>query len=154
METNPELGTRLHGLSRALRLIRQRHGGTRSTVPMATFGLLLQIDQLAGDCHARELAAHAGLDPSTVSRGVASLAAHGLIERRPDPDDGRASVLALTAAGRAALAETWNWYGQVLDRALADWSPAEVSAFSSLLGRFTDDIENALGHHDTLEAAR
>ncbi len=36
-----------------------------------------------------------------LSRLVQRMEADGLIERRPDPDDGRASVLVMTRAGRA-----------------------------------------------------
>ena len=44
-------------------------------------------------------------DPSTVSRQVAALVKDGLLERRADPADGRASLLVLTAKADAVLAE-------------------------------------------------
>ncbi|MCW3838695.1 hypothetical protein ONA70_01100 [Micromonospora yasonensis] len=66
----------------------------------------------------------------------------------------RASHLTVTDAGRVALADTEDWYGRVLTRALADWSPGEVAALSAALGRFTRDLEVALAHHDNLEDAR
>nr|WP_246381142.1 MarR family transcriptional regulator [Micromonospora jinlongensis] len=118
--------------------------------------MLVQIDLLSSDCHARDLADRTRLDASTVSRSVAALVAHGLVERRPDPSDKRATFLAVTPAGRAALADSHRWYGEVLARALADWTPDEVAALSAALGRFTGDIEVALGNNDNdnLEAAR
>ena len=96
----------------------------------------------------------AQLGPSTVSRAVATLVSHGLVERRPDPSDKRAHVLALTPDGRTALADTYDWYAGVLARALAGWTPDEVAAFNAALHRFTRDIEVALGNNDNLEAAR
>ncbi len=39
-----------------------------------------------------------------LSRLVQRMEADGLVERRADPDDGRASVLVLTRAGRARFA--------------------------------------------------
>src|ERR1700742_2833233 len=39
-------------------------------------------------------------DPSTISRQVAELVQRGLVRREPDPSDGRASLLAITDAGR------------------------------------------------------
>ena len=44
-------------------------------------------------------------DPSTLSRQVSALAEQGLISREPDPADGRATLLAITAAGRTVFAE-------------------------------------------------
>ena len=44
-------------------------------------------------------------DPSTVSRQVAALVKDGLLERRADPADGRASLLVLTEKADAVLAD-------------------------------------------------
>lgn len=76
------------------------------------------------------------------------------MERNADPADGRAGVLALTAAGRAALADALAWYGDVIGRALAGWTRDEVAALGAALRRFTADVGRTLGHPDPLEAAR
>ncbi|GAA2710786.1 MarR family winged helix-turn-helix transcriptional regulator [Micromonospora olivasterospora] len=154
MEPARELGVRLHELTTAVRMIKQRYADSRSSVPLGMIGLLRRIDRFGDGCHARELALRAGLDPSTVSRAVAGLVAQGLVERRTDAADKRVAVLAVTPAGRAALADTENWYGAVLDRALTGWTPAEAAALSAALARFTHDIKNALGNQENLEAAR
>ncbi|MEU5904478.1 MarR family winged helix-turn-helix transcriptional regulator [Micromonospora sp. NPDC047467] len=151
--TAGELGLRLYDLVRTVRLLKQRRADERQAVAPGLLGLLMQIDQSSSGCQARELARRTRLDPSTVSRSVAALVADGLVERRPDPADKRASLLVITPAGRAALAESFGWYGGVLDRALADWTPDEVNALSGALDRFARDIEVALGNHDNLEAA-
>lgn len=154
-----ELGLRLHELGKAVRLIRQQRADPHDPISPGTLALLLHIDEHSTGCHGRELAIRAGLDPSTVSRGVAALVAHGLVRRHADPADGRASVLEVTPAGRRVLDRAHSRYGEVLQQALADWTPDEVSALSAALHRFTDDVENTLGQHpthrpDTLEAAR
>ena len=113
-------------------------------MPTGALGMLGLIDRLGTGAHARELAAHAALDPSTVSRAVAALVASGLVAREPDPHDGRATVLAVTPAGRAALGDALDWYQRLVDRALADWTPDEVAAFDRQLGRFTEAMDNAL----------
>ena len=127
-------------------------------------GTLMQIEQLSRDqagCHAKELATRSGLDPSTVSRAVAALVAEGLIERRADPTDKRASILVLTAAGSDALADARAFYLGLLSRALADWHPDEVAAFTAALARLTAGLTDTLAcpphptpHPDPLEAAR
>ena len=148
--TAEELLAQLRDLLRSVRMIKQRYAD-RSPVPLGHLGLLAQIDD---GCHARELATRAGLDQSTVSRMVAALVAHGLIERRLDPGDKRASCLAITPAGRAALDEAQAWQSEVLGRALAGWTPDEVAALSAGIGRFTHNLDLINGHHEILEAAR
>ncbi|MEU3453427.1 MarR family transcriptional regulator [Micromonospora sp. NPDC006766] len=149
-----ELGTRLRDLLTGVRLLRQRREDERPAVPSGLVGLLMLLDRRAGGCHARELAEWGRLDPSTVSRAVAALVAHGLVQRRTDPTDRRASQLTITPAGRDALTETDDWYEQVFTRALAGWTPGEVAALSTALDRFTRDLEVALAHHDNRKDAR
>ncbi|MEU4804248.1 MarR family winged helix-turn-helix transcriptional regulator [Actinosynnema sp. NPDC023587] len=154
VDTSPqheELVERLRDLMKIVRMVRHQRTDHYPPVPTGLVGTLTLIDRSSG-CHAKELASRTGLDPSTVSRAVAALVAHGLVERRADPADGRASVLVVTDAGHAALAEARGWYDDLMTRALADWSPDEVEALTSALHRLTTDVEGALG--STLEAAR
>ncbi|MFF3868317.1 MarR family winged helix-turn-helix transcriptional regulator [Micromonospora sp. NPDC001898] len=154
METTArELVMRMFGLLKSVRMIKQRRADDRPSVPIGLVGMLIQIDQAAG-CHARELASRTGLDPSTVSRAVASLVSHGLVERRTDPADRRASWLATTPKGQSALADANGWYAELIERALADWTPGEVAALCAALGRFTRDLDVALETNDNLEDAR
>jgi MarR family transcriptional regulator, 2-MHQ and catechol-resistance regulon repressor len=53
-----------------------------------------------GPCGLNELAAELYLDKSTASRVVGTLERKGYLQRAPHPEDGRAVVLSLTAAGR------------------------------------------------------
>ncbi|HWO59677.1 MAG TPA: MarR family winged helix-turn-helix transcriptional regulator [Umezawaea sp.] len=50
------------------------------------------------------LAAGSGTAARSVTQAVEALERDGLVERSPDPDDGRAKVVALTEAGTKALA--------------------------------------------------
>ena len=52
-----------------------------------------------------ELAGHLRVAPRSVTDVVDALEERGLLERRPDPTDRRATVLALTASGRTLVAE-------------------------------------------------
>lgn len=154
-DSTRELATRLRDVERSLRLLKQQWSGAGPTdLPAGSIGLLTHIDEAAPGCHGRELAVRTGLDPSTISRAVAALVAAGLVERQADPADGRASVLGLTVAGREALTGASRWVGEVLDRALAGWTPDEVSALSTALGRFADDVARSPRSAHTLEAAR
>ncbi|GAB2962237.1 MarR family winged helix-turn-helix transcriptional regulator [Saccharothrix stipae] len=146
-----QLEDRVRDLLKVVRMVKQR----RHRLAPGLIGALSLIDRAGATpsgCHAKELAARAGLDPSTVSRTVAALVANGLVERRADPGDGRVGILVVTERGHAELAAARDWYDELLCRALAHWSPEEVEALTESLGRLTTDVEGALG--STLEAAR
>jgi len=84
-----------------------------------------------------DLSAAMGLDTSTVSRQVQHLTAKGLVERTPDPDDGRASVLSLTRAGRDALARIRAVRRDLLDSVFEGWTQKDQRDLARLLGRLT-----------------
>lgn len=136
------IGAQVQDLFKGMRVLKQRWHAEHPVVPSGLQGLLMEIDRLAG-CHSRDLAAQAGLDPSTVSRAVSALVSHGLVARQPDVHDGRATVLRLTEAGRAALDEAARWYDRQLAAALDGWTAEEVAAFSLALGRFTTALKNS-----------
>ena len=52
------------------------------------------------------LADHERVAPPSITKVVAKLEADGLVERTPDPNDGRVSNVSTTAAGRALIAES------------------------------------------------
>jgi DNA-binding MarR family transcriptional regulator len=83
-------------------------------------------------------------DPSTVSRHVASLVEQGLVRRVPDENDGRASRLVTTDAGRAALQGLCAERESRLDQATATWEDTDLATFTRLLGRLVDDLESSL----------
>ena len=82
-------------------------------------------------------------DPSTVSRQVAAMVRDGLLERQSDPEDGRASILALTAKAGDVLAEHERARLAHFESMLSDWNTSDLSRFATLLRRFTDDFEQA-----------
>src|SRR5215471_12632328 len=62
-------------------------------------------------------------DLSTVSRQVQAAERAGLVERRPDPSDGRASRVYLTAGGRDALERLRAVQRAEILASIADWLP-------------------------------
>lgn len=65
------------------------------------FVLLAVLTAHAGDpLTQRELAAAAGTDPMMTSQVIRVLASKRLVDRHPHPDDGRAVLVDVTAAGR------------------------------------------------------
>ncbi len=79
-----------------------------------------------------EVAEQLAVTRPTASDAVAALERKGLVERRPDPRDGRASGLVLTAEGEAAAREAGDPPAALLDAA-SDLSPAEAEALLRLV---------------------
>ncbi|HHV20572.1 MAG TPA: MarR family transcriptional regulator [Propionibacterium sp.] len=87
-----------------------------------------------------ELAAACGLDASTVSRQVRSLEEAGMIERCPDPADGRAQLVSLSPEGLRRVAEARNRRLGIVRERLTDWSPDDVITLAGLLSRLAREI--------------
>jgi DNA-binding MarR family transcriptional regulator len=90
------------------------------------------------------LAKQEQISPQSMGATLAALEARGLIERAPDPDDGRRAVMSVTDAGLALLRSRRNAKVQKLARALsADFTPAErdqLAAVAPLLERLAQSI--------------
>jgi DNA-binding MarR family transcriptional regulator len=109
--------------------------------------LLLHEVKAEGPMRASALAASVHSDLSTVSRQVTVLVSRGLLERRADQLDGRASLLAVTDAGRAAIAEHEQGRQAFFDEVLTGWSAEELRQFAQQMERFT-------AAYDRIHAAR
>ena len=119
------------------RLMRQRtHGETVD----GSFWLLKYL-AASGPQRVTDLAVCAGLDASTVSRHVAQLHSAGLIERAPDPADGRAQRVKLSAAGMERFEAVLSTRRSLLEKCLESWDPRDLAELDRLLTRFAADVE-------------
>jgi len=114
--------------------------GRRDGIDRSGYMLLARLVK-GGPQRQRLLAEAVHSDPSTVSRQVAALIGHGLVERTVDPDDGRASLLAPTTAGVRLFEDYRRERSHHLDALLAHWPEHEVGRFVELLDRFNTDFE-------------
>jgi DNA-binding MarR family transcriptional regulator len=84
------------------------------------------------------------ISPQSMGATLAALEAHGLVERHPDPDDGRRVVLSITGAGQRLVHNKRNARTERLAKALAaGFSPAEIGqlmAAAPLLERLAQSI--------------
>ena len=134
------------GLSRLLRS--GRHLGVHAAellygdLPSYGWTLLAPLER-DGEQRCSALAASAGIDVSVASRQVSALERAGYLERRPDPRDGRASLLRLTDAGSAALATTRALRNDWAASALAGWDEGDALRLSELVERLLADLEAA-----------
>jgi DNA-binding MarR family transcriptional regulator len=122
---------------------KQRHG-----VEFTSYVLLFQLVRL-GPQRLSALASCVHADVSTVSRQVSTLVEHGLVERRPDEHDRRASLLAATDAGLELFSRMRRERNAMFNDVLQGWTSDEIAALTALLGRFNDDFA---AHHQMLIA--
>lgn len=112
----------LAALGGLVRRVRQVPTGGLSTPER---GALSRLGR-SGPTTSSALARDAQISPQAMGATLGALRTRGLVERRPDPHDGRRAVLSLTDAGRQALRDKRNARVDLVARALGG-------------GRFTDE---------------
>ncbi|MCW2580446.1 MAG: transcriptional regulator, MarR family [Blastococcus sp.] len=145
MPISPETRDRL--TASVAQLVRTgRHVSSRAAsqlygdLPSFGWALLLPLER-DGDQRCSALAAQAGVDVSVASRQLAALERAGHVERRPDPQDGRASLLSLTPAGAEAMSVTRVLRAEWALDALAGWHEDDARHLTDLLDRLVSDLE-------------
>ncbi|MCX4099068.1 MarR family winged helix-turn-helix transcriptional regulator [Nocardia sp. alder85J] len=107
----------------------------------AAYGLLIALRDCARS-RPSDLADHFGVGKATISRQVKVLEQLGLIERRADPEDGRAHLLVLTEEGHRRVEATRIARQQRFHAMLRTWSVEDVRMLGAMLARFNDLAES------------
>lgn len=89
-----------------------------------------------GPRRASELSEQFQLDKGAVSRLVHQMIELGLVERQPDPADGRASILRATPSAVERMGEVAELRRHQLSEKLAEWGPGELDQLVSSLARY------------------
>jgi DNA-binding MarR family transcriptional regulator len=82
------------------------------------------------------------IDKGAVSRQLQHLVDLGLVERTPDPDDGRATLVAASDDAVRRLADVAEHRRKWMDERLGDWDAAELSHFAELLERYNRSLNS------------
>ena len=124
------------------RLIARRQALDPQAMSRTDYFLLAILEQSAHEAGLRtsHLASIHGQDVSTVSRRLTHLEAHGLLERLPDPSDGRASTVRLTAYGRTVLNDERVARSGLFSEILADWPEHDLADLDRLMTRLSADL--------------
>ena len=113
----------------------------RRDLSLAQVTVLGRLDRV-GPCGVSDLAAGERVRPQSMASTVAALQAGGLVSRAPDPGDRRRVLIALTPAGREALAvDRRRREGWLADAIRGDLSPTEQRALADaavLLARIAE----------------
>jgi DNA-binding MarR family transcriptional regulator len=117
----------------------------RAVHPDLQRGAYLMLAYVADDGPLRPsvIAEKFDIDKGAISRQVQQLVDLGLIDRTPDPLDGRASLLVASAEARRRLDDVVTQRREWLDVRLGDWSDEELAGFVTVLGRYNAALENA-----------
>jgi DNA-binding MarR family transcriptional regulator len=134
-----DLATRLRlGITRTARRLRQEAGGDLSPTLSAALATIARHGPLTPS----ELATRERVQRPTATRLLARLEAPGLVERTADPVDRRSSLVAVTPAGEALLAEVRTRKDAYLARRLRALSPEERATLrhaTEILERLLED---------------
>ena len=101
---------------------------------------LLKALHFHGPMRVSALAAALDLDASTVSRHAKGLEDRGLLERTDDPDDGRASRVAVSEHGAACLEKGAAARRALIAEAISGWSDEDRETLRVLLHRLSLDL--------------
>ncbi len=88
-------------------------------VSLSTYDVLVQLSEAGGALRHRELVERLVISQPGLSRKVDRLVKAGLVERRPDPKDGRGVIVRLSRSGRAALRAAAKVHMAGIDREFA-----------------------------------
>lgn len=106
----------------------------RFAVTPTQFAALAKLDDL-GSVSQNQLGRLTRMDPATISGVIGRLIARGFVRQSPDAHDARLVLLALSAAGRAAVSEMKATAAEVSRRTLEPLSPSTAHALVKALGR-------------------
>jgi len=100
---------------------------------MREYDVLYTLSKCRGSLRLSELNRHVLLSQPALSRMVDRLAERGLVERKPDPADGRGVCLSLTEAGRAVQRQIGRRHARGVARAMtAGLNPAELAHLEAI----------------------
>jgi MarR family transcriptional regulator, organic hydroperoxide resistance regulator len=145
-EPSPELtalGLAFRRLFRAVSRMRGRDthlaGGELSH---AQFELLIELDE-CGELSVGELALAARLSPASVTQMLDGLVESGYVDRTRSDSDRRVVLAALTTLGRARVEAKRAAWKERWERVLADISPRDMKAATSVLERLATMFDEA-----------
>ncbi len=131
-------------IGRTFRVSGQRSG--QRSLTGTKYGILQHLSHC--DARLTELAHRFLVSVPVASRAVDALEADGLLERRSDPADARASLISVTKRGREQLvASDRETVAQFAD-ALSGWGPGDADRAIELLRTLNGHLESVITVRD------
>ena len=122
-------------IRRVRRAIGERARAVHPDLQPMSYLMLAHLAE-SGPLRSSALAEIFGVDKGAVSRQVQHLVELELLDRTPDPADGRATLLSPSEDARRRLREVQKQRRRRLDERLGDWSESDLEALVAALGRY------------------
>jgi len=122
-------------IRRVRRAIGERARSVHPELQPMSYLLLAHLAE-TGPMRSSALAETFGADKGAVSRQVQHLSDLGLLDKAPDPEDGRATLLSPSEDARRRLDMVTDQRRRRLDERLGDWSDEDLDALVGALGRY------------------
>jgi DNA-binding MarR family transcriptional regulator len=135
-------------IRRVRRVIGVRARAVHPDLQPASYLLLVHLDE-SGPERASAVVEHLGIDKAAVSRQLQHLVDLGLLERHPDPDDRRATLLSVTSDAHDRLGRVRAERSARFDERLGEWSAAELAEFAAQLTRYNRTLEERQSRSQT-----
>lgn len=143
MDADAVLGTVETHVAMLIRLgeaTRRGSGRPHRALDRAAYVILRLLEE-AGPQNVSAVAHRLNLDGSTVTRQVGAMHRDGLVDRQPDPADGRGTVISATALGLSQVDAVAKARRELYAEILRDWSGAERETLARSLERLTRDMD-------------
>ena len=114
---------------------------TRRWAP-SSYGVLEHLHR-SGECRQTELIRALGSEKGAISRAVQQLVDLGFAVSVPDPDDGRAHQIAISAEGARRLEDVVAARRASYFERLSDWTPDEIAGFVAELARYNAALNDS-----------
>jgi len=127
-------------IRRIRRVIGERARSVHPELQSSSYLMLTWLNQ-HGAQRSSAMAEAFGIDKGAISRQVQHLLDLGLVDRTPDPADGRATLVSVSADASVRMAEVNDDRRRWLDERLGDWPDRDVSEFLRMLASYNAALD-------------
>ena len=127
-------------MRRVRRALSERAALVHPSLQPSSYVMLAHLIE-AGPRRSSDIADAFDLDTGAVSRQVQHLVELGLVERSPDPADGRATILTATTEAKRRVDEVSRLRIEQLDARLADWTEEDLDELVRRFARYNATLD-------------
>ena len=127
-------------IRRIRRVIGERARSVHPDLQSSSYLMLTWLHQ-HGAQRSSAMAEAFGIDKGAISRQVQHLLDLGLVDRTPDPDDGRATLVSASAVATTRMSEVNDDRRRWLDDRLGDWPDQDLSEFVRMLASYNAALD-------------
>lgn len=114
----------------------------RAGLSDSAFDILYALDAYGDGCSQKDLCERCWMGKQTINSSIKRMCQQGLIKKTPGP--GRTTIISLTAAGHALVAEKVRPIIEAEAAAVHSFSDEELKLSISLMTRYRDALSSAL----------